>query len=101
MFEFKDQLEDLRVLWKAMDEMDSPQPCENYPDAFFPDYTEPGSISMARDAISLCDECPVKALCGAYGMRWEEDGIYGGTTARERKDMRSKLRRQGYDVPFV
>lgn len=101
MFQFQDQLEDMRQLWKAMDTMPFPPACENFPEAFFPEYGLPGSQSLSNMAKALCAECPIKAQCAEYGIRWETDGVYGGISPRERQDLRAKLRRSGHYLPDV
>ena len=99
MFDSRDQLEDMRQLWKAIDEMKFPPPCENFPDAFHADQYSSGYISMINMAKSLCAECPIKAHCAEYGVRWEMDGIWGGISPRERQELRAELRRQGKFLP--
>lgn len=99
MFDSRDQLEDMRKLWKAMDKADQAPPCENFPDAFFPDYSLPGSMMLNNMAKSLCAQCPIKAQCAEYGIRWESQGIYGGISPRERQQMRSTLRSAGHRLP--
>ena len=32
-----------------------------------------------------CRDCPVKRECGTFGMVTGADGVYGGTTARQRR----------------
>jgi WhiB family transcriptional regulator, redox-sensing transcriptional regulator len=39
-------------------------------------------------AIAICQRCPERDACLAYGLEWAEYGIYGGTTADERKALR-------------
>lgn len=38
----------------------------------------------AAEAKSYCRECPTRAECLEYGL-YEESGIYGGRTPRERR----------------
>jgi WhiB family transcriptional regulator, redox-sensing transcriptional regulator len=99
MFKHEDQLEDMRQLWKAMDGMKFPPACENFPEAFFPDQNASGFMSMSNMAKKMCDNCPVKAMCAEYGIRWEVEGIWGGISPRERQNLRAKMRRQGLFVP--
>lgn len=100
MFEYEDQLEDMRRLWKAMDQMPFPPACENFPEAFFPDQNATGFMSMSNMAKRMCADCPVKAMCAEYGIRWEVDGIYGGISPRERQNLRARLRREGKFLPI-
>lgn len=99
MFTNKQQLADMRKLWDAMDEAECSPPCENFPDAFHPDYSQSGSMLLNNAAKSLCAECPVKAQCAEYGIRWERQGIYGGISPRDRQKLRSKLRAAGHLLP--
>jgi WhiB family transcriptional regulator, redox-sensing transcriptional regulator len=51
-------------------------------DAFFP-------LGRPRvDVKKLCSSCPVRAECLAFALEQEQEGIWGGTTTRERKEMR-------------
>lgn len=45
----------------------------------------------AKEAIMACKECPVKKQCLDHALKYEEYGYWAGTTANERKEMRSKL----------
>jgi WhiB family transcriptional regulator, redox-sensing transcriptional regulator len=56
------------------------------PELWFP---APGE--RAEAAKSICAQCPVKAECLAYAMpRSELEGIWGGTSQRQRARMRVK-----------
>jgi len=92
-FVTRDQQEDLRNLWKALDEMKFPPACENFPDAFFPDYEYAGSMMLSNMAKKMCGDCPVRNMCAEYGIRWETDGIWGGISPRDRQNRRAKLKR--------
>ncbi len=55
---------------------------------FFPD--RGGSSKAAR---AICARCPVRAECLQYALeRGEMFGIWGGTSERERRGMKSKRR---------
>ena len=72
-------------------------PCREKPDFFYPeDYFETrAKIVSERVAKLLCDECPLKDLCRDYAISAQEDyGIWGGTNARERREIRLGLTRQ-------
>lgn len=99
MFDSKSQFEAMKKLWAAMDEAEASPPCENYPEAFHPDYSQSGSMLLNNAAKSLCAECPVKAQCAEYGIRWERQGIYGGISPRERQKIRTKLKAAGHYLP--
>jgi hypothetical protein len=45
------------------------------------------SASAERLAKQLCSRCPVQYECAAYAVRSEEWGVWGGTTAKERREM--------------
>lgn len=46
--------------------------------------------AMSRDALRLCAGCQVREECLAYALANGDEGIWGGTTARERRAMRRK-----------
>ena len=57
---------------------------------FFPERGE----SPAK-AKALCDECPVRAECLDYALgRPEKFGVWGGTSDRQRRRLRSASLRQ-------
>jgi WhiB family transcriptional regulator, redox-sensing transcriptional regulator len=59
------------------------------PETFFPARGD----NRGRDrALEFCERCEVKSECLAEHL-FEGDGIYGGTSARIRKRMRSTLKR--------
>ena len=49
-------------------------------------YAEAGAA--VTKAKSLCAACPVRVQCLEWGIRREEFGVWGGTTARERAAIR-------------
>ena len=60
---------------------------------FFPD---PGGKNDALEAKDLCSRCTVQVDCLRFAMSTAVDGIWGGTTAKERQEMR---RRMGTSLP--
>ncbi len=67
-------------------------PCRKSPDFFYPeDYFEPSVRKIAETlAKELCLDCPLVALCKSYAVLAQEDyGIWGGTNARERRELRA------------
>lgn len=47
-----------------------------------------GRGGKANKAKSFCDDCPVKRHCLAFALYYgEEEGIWGGMTPDERRDM--------------
>jgi WhiB family redox-sensing transcriptional regulator len=72
-------------------------PCRDNPDFFFPEeYFDPrAKVLSERIAKMLCEDCPVKDLCRDYAISAQEDyGIWGGTNARERREVRLGLTRK-------
>lgn len=58
------------------------------PEAFFP---EKGQSS--REAKRVCSGCPVREHCLQYALRHDvRFGIWGGTTERQRRELRRKAR---------
>jgi hypothetical protein len=48
-----------------------------------------------KEAVDYCNECPLKAKCAAYAMNENiPDGVWGGLTEQERKDLRKSNRRK-------
>ncbi|MQA64165.1 MAG: WhiB family transcriptional regulator [Actinophytocola sp.] len=61
------------------------------PELFFP---EKGEIDKVRHARQLCEACEVRDACREYAIeRGEPFGIWGGTTADERRKIRAARRR--------
>lgn len=69
--------------------------CEQVPEIFFPEdfraKTKGQDLQMAKmaeqTAREICFKCPVMAKCLKVGM-FEEFGIWGGSTAEQRKKIR-------------
>ena len=63
------------------------------PDAWFPDK---GQHVAARNAVKICGRCPVRAECLEYALSGADSwggivhGVWGGTTPRERIQIRRK-----------
>jgi WhiB family redox-sensing transcriptional regulator len=61
------------------------------PELFFP---FKGEVAVANAAKQVCGMCEVRAECLAYALAHHEyDGIWGGTSDRERRRQRRRLRR--------
>jgi Transcription factor WhiB len=57
-------------------------------DGFFPSH---GQASLARKAIKICQQCDVRYECLEYALQQKiEDGVWGGTTATQRKKFIAK-----------
>jgi hypothetical protein len=65
-------------------------PCaETDPDAFFPEMGGgEGSLAYAKMAILVCNDCPYKKACLEYALKYNELGIWGGTSEVQRRRMR-------------
>lgn len=78
-------------------------PCaETFPDAFFTEEISQSQINIGtdrvrlttsarysyeREAKAICGECPYKARCLEFALKNHEQGIWGGTTERDRKKL--------------
>jgi hypothetical protein len=60
------------------------------PDVFFP----VKGHNVTYDARLICEPCEVKAECLELGFR-ETIGIWGGTTVRDRRRLRTERRASG------
>jgi len=48
---------------------------------------------VAAEAVFGCSRCPVLDACGAYALAADErDGVWGGTTAAERRELAGRRR---------
>ncbi len=56
------------------------------------------ALATVMRAKQICQVCPVREGCLDHGIRREEFGIWGGTTARERAAMR---RRHGLQINAI
>jgi len=57
------------------------------PDLFFP----VRGYETAADALAVCDRCPVVEACLEYALvERENEGIFGGTTPKQRRALRRK-----------
>ena len=59
------------------------------PDQYFPHpYVSHAQIASIR---AMCEACPVRRECADWGIHHEQLGIWGGTTDRQRREIRRKL----------
>src|SRR5215475_12640165 len=62
-----------------------------WPDAWFPEKTEPGETLSATYAKRICRTCPVQLACLDYALRHESGvyrwGIYGGLSPEQRRKL--------------
>lgn len=60
--------------------------CEQSPDAFFIETGDENTRFKVSVARKICSDCPVRLLCLDYALQAGEDqGIWGGLTANERR----------------
>ena len=61
------------------------------PEIFFPeDYADQVAVNKAK---AICNSCPLISACLMYAFKDSSlDGIWGGTTPSERKNMRRRKR---------
>lgn len=60
--------------------------CKGADTALF--YPDKGDHRTVAQAIAVCDTCPAKEPCLAHAIEHREQGIWGGTTPRQRSRMR-------------
>jgi WhiB family redox-sensing transcriptional regulator len=80
--------------------MDGSQPCAQVdPEIFFPDPSDRAGIARAKE---ICNTCNFIEECLASAV-WEPklEGIWGGTTPRQRETIRTRLRKLGKDKTKV
>jgi len=59
------------------------------PDLWFPTGGSTWEERKAvRFAVDICHACPVETECLEYALMYEQQGIWGGRTQREREAMR-------------
>lgn len=74
---------------------DTPPPCSVAPENWF----ENQDISIQRQAIEICKQCPMALLCLEQCLELEAllghtvDGIHAGTTPRQRRKLQGKFKR--------
>lgn len=61
------------------------------PELFIPPFDETKSALVKRNqrALAICARCEVQTPCLEFALRMGEDGIWGNTTGRQRRAMRS------------
>lgn len=63
-----------------------------YPELFFPNDPDAYPVDVAT-AKKVCERCPERVPCLAFAMANPVDGIWGGTTTSERRDLRRRSMR--------
>jgi hypothetical protein len=92
MFDTNEQLREWLALGKAIDEAPTVPQCYNFPEAYFPEKGTSGNANEFGWAKKMCGECPVRAQCAEYALKYEEHGIWGGLSSTERREARKRLR---------
>lgn len=64
------------------------------PEDFFPP-TGWGNAWVTEQAKLMCADCPERLRCLAWALEHHEWGIWGGTTDKERAQMRRDRRKSG------
>lgn len=59
-----------------------------------PNLFQPHNYVQSQQARQACQACPVKEPCLNYALATNADGIWGGTTRRERAAMKGDAYRQ-------
>jgi len=65
--------------------------CIGRGDLFFADHVR----SVVKKAKQLCGSCPVKQECLEYALRNNDDGVWGGMTANERRKVKRIAKKAG------
>jgi WhiB family redox-sensing transcriptional regulator len=66
-----------------------PTACSQHdPDLFFPDTEGPNFYTLIRNAKEVCFTCPYQLECLEHAVKNNEPGIWGGTSDKERKNMK-------------
>ena len=69
--------------------VDGTQPCNGEdPETFFPGSSSMDNYFKIPRAIEACGACPFRRPCLAYALTHDVDGIWGGTSKRERDALR-------------
>jgi WhiB family redox-sensing transcriptional regulator len=85
------QMREWLDLNNAIDDVAGQIPCRQAPDLFFPEGGTGTAAMDAKMAKKACQSCPVLTMCATYAIRHrEEDGIWGGMSYNDRKEIWSK-----------
>jgi len=65
------------------------------PDIFFmDDKDEPNyDATKTRLALAICGQCPIQKQCLQFAIKEEMEGVWGGTTTKERKSIIFRIER--------
>jgi hypothetical protein len=69
--------------------VDPAAPCTTGdPDRFYP---RTGDHRAAAKAARECAACPCRGPCLRWALRYEDHGVWGGTTAPQRQNIRKRI----------
>lgn len=90
-FSRNQQMREWFQLNDAIDAVAGQIPCRQAPDLYFPEGGTGTAAMDAKMAKQACKPCPVLNMCATYAIRHrEEDGIWGGMSHNDRKEIWSK-----------
>jgi len=70
------------------------------PELFFPIGTSGPALDQIDEAKAVCARCPVREICLQVALdHGEDEGIWGGTTPQERRELIRRRRRGVQTVP--
>ncbi len=59
--------------------------CKGVPvGVFYPDSTKKGFQALLKQALAICETCPVKEECLEHALEHERFGVWGGQSERGR-----------------
>ncbi len=92
-FRTTQQVKDWKTLARAADEVGDNLPCRQAPDLYYAAMNETQHIRYAKKA---CQPCPIREICLQYAIKHNEgEGVWGGMTVSERKNVRRQLKAEG------
>jgi WhiB family redox-sensing transcriptional regulator len=72
------------------------------PAVFFPVGSTGRAVQQIADAKAICRGCPVRLVCLQFALTTnQEDGVWGGYSEDERRELRRRWRRLGRPTRFV
>jgi len=72
------------------------------PKVFFPVGSTGSAIKKIAAAKAVCRDCPVRLVCLQFALTTnQEDGVWGGYSEDERRELRRRWRRLGRPMRFV
>jgi WhiB family redox-sensing transcriptional regulator len=66
------------------------------PDIFFMDDKDESNYdaTKTRMALTICGQCPIQKQCLEFAIKEEMEGVWGGTTTKERKSIAFRIERK-------